>query len=313
MSVVRTVFLGTPDIAAHCLKALHGDEHFQVVGIVSQPDRPAGRKMQLKASAVKAYAESQGLPVITPEKISDPRAMETVISWGGEVAVVVAYGQILKQQFLDLYPKRIVNIHTSLLPRWRGAAPIQRAIMAGDKETGVCLQIMTRKLDAGDVLGCRKIAIDDQITALDLHEKMKPLAADLLTVDFMDYLRGNLTPVAQDERLVTYAHKIEKSEGLIDWSQTSIEVYNRLRGLQMGPGAHTLRQGSPLKIHKVQLVSDGSSSTPGQVISVDRESFVVACGKGALRILEVQPASRARQTAATYLLGYSMKQGELLG
>lgn len=313
MSVIRTVFLGTPDFASACLQALLDDEHFQIVGVVSQPDRRSGRKMRLTPSPVKQLALDHDISVITPESINEKEALEYVKSWGAEAAVVVAYGQIVSQKFLDLYPKQVVNVHASILPRWRGAAPIQRAIMAGDNETGVSLQVMVKKLDAGDVLGSRKMAITDEMTAIDLHEKMKPLAADLLRVEFMDYLRGNLAPQPQDPSQVTYAHKLEKSEGVIDWSRSAREIFNRIRGLALGPGAFTLRDGKKLKVHKAQVKDVSSSALPGTVMQVDERSFVVACGEQALQIEEIQPESRARQQVADYLKGYSLKAGDKLG
>jgi len=303
--------MGTPEIAAYCLEKMLLDEHFEIVGVVSQPDRPAGRKMQLMASPVKEVAQRNNLRVITPEKASDPGVMEALAGLRAEVVVVVAFGQILSQKFLDQYPLRVVNVHASLLPRWRGAAPIQRAIMSGDRETGVCLQVMVKKLDAGAVLGARKILIRDDMDALSLHEAMKPLAADLLAVELMDYVRGNLTPEPQDESKVTLAPKIEKSEGLVDWKLSSREIFNRLRGLQLGPGAFTLREGKRLKLVRVEpLESAVVKGEPGSVIEVRADSFVVACGKGSLSVLSVQPESKGAMPSSEYLKGHALHVGE---
>ncbi len=310
MSLIRCLFLGTPDIAASCLKAMIADEHFEIVGVVSQPDRPAGRKMQLQASPVKSLALQHKIPVWTPEKVSQPEVIKELSALRAEVVVVVAFGQILTQEFLDAYPNRIVNVHASILPRWRGAAPIQRAIMAGDRETGVSLQVMVKKLDAGAILGSRKIKIEEHMNSVDLLEAMKPLAADLLAVELMDYCRGNLGPLPQDESLVTIAPKIEKSEGLIDWSEPAQQILNKLRGLAMGPGVHTRREGKPLKIHRAEVVSVQQKVKAGQVIQVDEDSFIVSCGGQALKVLEVQPESRARMSVKDYLKGYSLKPGD---
>lgn len=314
MSVIRVVFLGTPDIASYCLSSLIKDEHFQVVGVMTQPDRPAGRNMKLQASPVRQLAEKNALPVLTPEKVNTPEVLETIKTWRAEAAVVVAYGQILPQNFLDLFPNRVVNIHASLLPRWRGAAPIQRAIMEGDVDTGVSLQVVVKKLDAGDVLGTRKIKIQDE-DALEMLEKMKPLAADLLEVEFMDYLRGNLTATPQDEAKVTYAHKIDKSEGRVDWSLPAVTIYNHMRGLKMGPGAHTLISGKILKLHKAQVNESSGKKTarPGEVLESSPAGIKVACGDGVLLLTEVQPESKPKMKAADFLKGRKVEVGEVLG
>jgi len=311
MSKVRVLFLGTPDFAVESLQGLLNDEHFDVVGVVSQPDRPAGRKMQIKASPVKALALARGLKVFTPETVNSEEFRNLIAALGAESAVIVAFGQILGQKFLDLFPRGCVNVHGSLLPRWRGAAPIQRAVMEGDSETGVALQVMVKKLDAGPVLGVRKVALTDDIDAAILYERLKVLGADLLQVEYMDYLRGNLQPVPQDETAMTLAPKIDKGEGKIDWTQPARVIFNRIRGLAMGPVPFAMRAGVPLKIHKTRVISEASASgVPGQVLRVDSGSFQVACGQGVLEVLEVQPESRARQSVADYLRGYPLQSGD---
>lgn len=313
MSVIRTVFLGTPEIARHCLESLLADEHFKIVGVITQPDRRAGRKMKLTPSPVKELALAHKIPVLTPVNFKDPELLAEIAGWGAEAGVVVAFGQILPQSFLDIYPRQVVNVHTSLLPHWRGAAPIQRSIMAGETETGVSLQVMVKKLDAGDVIGVRRLQVPESMNAVDLHDAMKPLAADLLRVEFMDYLRGNLVPTPQDDSQVTYAHKIDKQEGLIDWRRPAIQILNQMRGLALGPGVYTTRQGKKLKLHRAQVESYSKKTTPGQVIVVDGDSFLVASGVDALRVETVQPESRAQMSVKDYLRGYPIKPGEKLG
>jgi methionyl-tRNA formyltransferase len=310
MSKVRILFLGTPEFAVASLQRLIDDDHFEIVGVVSQPDRPAGRKMQLQPSPVKELALKHGLRVFTPETVNTSEFRDQMATLGAEAAAVVAFGQILGQKFLDLFRRGCVNVHASVLPRWRGAAPIQRAVMAGDQESGVALQTIVRKLDAGPLLGIRRIAIPDEMNAMQLHDELKVLGADLLHIEFMDYLRGNLQPLPQDETQVTIAPKIEKAEARIDWSQPARTVHNRVRGLQMGPFAFTTRAGSPLKIHRTRVVDESKSNSAGVVLSVDASSFVIGCGTGAVEVLEAQPESRARMSAADYMRGYPVKIGD---
>lgn len=314
MSRVRAVFLGTPEIARTCLESMIKDPHFEIVGVVTQPDRPAGRKMQLQPSPVKTLVQPLGIPVLSPENINSDEVLAQIAEFRAEVAVVVAFGQILKKKFLGMYPERVVNVHASVLPRWRGAAPIQRAIMEGDTETGVCLQVMVRKLDAGPVLGARRFAIPPEMTAIESYRKCEALGADLLAVELMDYIRGNLTPVPQDEAQVTYAHKIEKGEALVDWTADATTVHNRVRGLAMGPQAFTYHNGKILKLHKTVPHSKHSASLrPGQVLEVTEKSLLVQCGKGSLELLNVQPESRSAMLIAEFLRGYPVKAGDSFG
>ncbi|MBX3022167.1 MAG: methionyl-tRNA formyltransferase [Bdellovibrionales bacterium] len=315
MSRIRALFLGTPDIARFCLEAMIKDPHFEVVGVVTQPDRPAGRKMQLQPSPVATLVEPLGIPILKPEKVSAPEVLAQIQALHAEVVVVVAFGQILKQSFLDLFPGKVVNVHASLLPRWRGAAPIQRALMNGDTETGVCLQVMVKKLDAGPVLGARKIPLPLEANAFDLYKQCEALGAQLIAVDLMDYLRGNLTAEPQDETQVTIAPKIEKSESEIDWSRDAMSIHNQVRGLVMGPVAQTRRGGKIVKIHKTwpQDSAGVASLRPGQVLSVSEKSLIVQCGKGSLELLELQPESRAKMPCGEYLRGYPVQAGDLFG
>lgn len=328
MSVVRVVFMGTPEFAKFHLESLLGDDHFSVVGVVSQPDRKQGRKMRLTPSPVKALALESSIPVLTPEKFNSEDVFEQVASWKPEVIVVVAYGQIISSKFLNKYPDKVFNVHGSLLPQWRGAAPIQRALEAGDKTSGVCLQVMVRKLDAGAVLGERKISLDDKINAIELHDKLKVLGAELLHIELMDYIRGNLSPVPQDEEKVTYAHKLDKSESLIDWSRHSLDIHNKIRGFVLGPGCFSKLSGKKVKIHKTRILSNQDVESipnlelkksliefePGEVVAVGVSEVVVKCGEQSLLgLLVIQPESKPRLKVIEFLKGNSINQGDRFG
>ncbi|QDK38539.1 methionyl-tRNA formyltransferase [Bdellovibrio sp. NC01] len=314
MSKVRVCFLGTPEFAVTSLKSLLSDEHFEVVGVVTQPDRPAGRKLQLTPSPVKQVAQMNGLKVLAPESLkSNPLILEEIRNWGAEVAVVVAFGQILTQEFLDSFRFGCVNVHGSVLPRWRGAAPIQRAIEAGDVESGVTLQKMVKKLDAGDIIGIRRVKITPEMDAMQLHDQLAVLGAELLKVELMDYVRGNLAPIPQDESQVTFAKKIEKHESQIDWSTSAKAIDGKVRGFVYGPGVYTLLQGKKLKIHRVQPVSGVTTVEPGTITSVQPDYISVATGEGILKLFEVQPESRTRMPVADFLKGHDLKVGDKLG
>lgn len=328
MSKIRVAFFGTPEYAAICLKSLLLDEHFEVAGVVTQPDRPAGRKLMLTPSAVKQVALSQGLKVLAPESLkTNPLIVDEIKSWRADVAVVVAFGQILTESFMSIFPFGCVNVHASLLPRWRGAAPIQRAIEAGDLETGVALQKMVKKLDAGDVLGFRKVSITPEMTALELHDLLAEQSKGLLEVELMDYVRGNLAGTPQDEAFVTYAKKIEKSESSLDLKQSAQQIHNKVRAFTWGPGNFVVYQGKKIKIHRTQVldslaslgsevisaaqsVSAKSKFIPGQVVQADDKGLVIQTGQGLLSLLELQPESRNRQNFQEFLKGHPLKVGD---
>ena len=312
MSVVRAVFMGTPEFARYHLEQLYSDPHYEVVGVVTQPDRKQGRKLKLTPSPVKKIATEHGTPIISPEKFNNQEAYDVIKSWKPEIIIVVAYGQIISSKFLKLYPNKIVNVHASLLPRWRGAAPIQRALISGDIETGVSLQVMKKKLDAGDVIGERKVSISEDVDSIGLHDQLKVLGADLLYVELMDYVRGNLTPVVQDENFVTYADKLQKSESLINWKQSALEIHNLVRGMQLGPGTFTLFNGSKVKIHKTKVINSESDGI-GYVMNSENDELIIGCGKNSLQVLIIQPESRSRMSVADFLKGHPINKGEVFG
>ena len=322
MSVVRIIYLGTPDFAVAPLEALAKDSHFEIVRVFTQPDRPAGRNLNLRPSPVKEKALELGLSVASVEDINAPEVLEQIRQLNVESAVVVAFGQILKTPFLELFVHPAVNVHSSLLPRWRGAAPMQRAILEGDAETGVALQVMALKLDAGPVLGVRKVALTDDIDITRLYDILKQKACELLQIEFMDYVRGYLQGLEQNPSLVTVARKIKKEEGEIIWSEGARQVFNRIRALKGWPGTWTYRDGKPLKVVNAVLVEGvavPSGSLPGMVLAAGADGIDVVCGateggtRELLRVTEVQPESRAAMKVADYLRGYPLKQGDIFG
>ncbi|MCP5267624.1 MAG: methionyl-tRNA formyltransferase [Zoogloeaceae bacterium] len=300
---MRLIFAGTPEFAAVALSALLTAGH-EVVLVLTQPDRPAGRGMSLQASPVKQLALSHGLPVFQPASLKDVDAQAVVRQANAELMVVAAYGLILPQAVLDMPASGCLNIHASLLPRWRGAAPIQRAILAGDAQTGVCIMQMEAGLDTGPVLLSEAIDIAEDDTAASLHDRLALLGGQLI-VSALDQLP--LPAELQPESGVTYAAKIEKAESVIDWSRSAIEVSRQVRAFNPFPGSATSLDGVTVKIWQAAVV-DGCG-VPGQVLSVSRDGIVVACGEGALLIRTLQKAGGKRLSAAQFIAGHALCAG----
>lgn len=316
MSRIRVCFLGTPAFAETHLQVLLQDRQFEVVGVVTQPDRPAGRKMQLTPSPVKTLALQNNIPVLTPENLrKEPEIFEQVKAWKADIAVVVAFGQILAQEFLDSFKFGAVNVHGSLLPLWRGAAPIQRAIEAGDEVTGVSLQQMVKKLDAGPVIAERKVRLDNLITATELYNQLAILGCELLSQELPRYVKGEIKATLQDEAKVTYAKKIEKEESLLNWQMPAMQIHNRVRAFSMGPGTYVMLQGKRLKIHKTKVLTDASSlELAGKIALLSKNELVIYTSQGQISLLEVQPESKPKMSIAdflkAYLLQYPLNKGD---
>lgn len=312
MSVVRVCFLGTPDFAAQHLQALIDDAHYEIVGVVTQPDRPSGRKMQLIPTPVKTLAISHQLPLLSPENLKkDLSALEIIKSWNAEIAVVVAFGQILSEEFLSLFPLGAVNVHGSLLPLWRGAAPIQRALQAGDAVTGVSLQKMVLKLDAGAVIGERKINLDDRITAIELYQRLADLGCQMLHVELMDYVRGNLAPHEQDESQVTIARKISKEESLLDFKKSAWDLHNTVRAFNKGPGTYVPYQGKRLKVVETYFKREDSHVKIGEISDLSNEGIFIQTGSGQLILKTVQPESKNKMSSLDFQKSVTLKKGDL--
>ena len=305
---MRIIFAGTPDFAARAMEALLAAGH-EIVLVLTQPDRPAGRGMVLQASAVKKVALTHGIPVFQPERLKDPATHAPIRAacgeGGAELMVVAAYGLILPQAVLDLPRRGCINIHASLLPRWRGAAPIQRAIEAGDAQTGITIMQVEARLDAGPMLLAEAIAIGADDTAGDLHDRLAALGARLVVAALARF--DQLLPVAQPEDGVTYADKIAKAEARLDWNQPAAILARRLRAFNPFPGAVVTLAGEPVKAWRGDVVA--GSGRPGQVLAADTSGIVVACGEGALRLTELQKPGGRRVTAADFLHGSSLRPG----
>lgn len=304
---MRVIFAGTPEFAAQALAAIIAAGH-EIPLVLTQPDRPAGRGMSLQPSAVKKLAVAHGLAVFQPLSLKDAEAQSRLADLQADVMVVAAYGLILPQAVLDLPRHGCLNIHASLLPRWRGAAPIQRALLAGDAQTGVCIMQMEAGLDTGPVLLREAFPIEDEDTTASLHDKLASCGAALI-VKALDGLP--LAFETQPEAGVTYAHKIEKAEALIDWSRSAAELDRHVRAFNPFPGAQTQLGGQTVKLWQARPVA--GRGEPGQVLAVDREQIVIACGAGALAVSELQKAGGKRLPVQQFLAGNALSVGDRFG
>jgi methionyl-tRNA formyltransferase len=305
---VRIIFAGTPPFAAAALDAL-ADAGHDIVLVLTQPDRPAGRGMKLTPSAVKQAALARGLPVFQPSSLKTPAAQEELRAAGADVMVVAAYGLILPQAVLDLPRFGFLNIHASLLPRWRGAAPIQRAILAGDAETGITIMQMDAGLDTGAMLSKTVVPIRDSDTAASLHDTLAAAGAVAIVAALANY--PALKPEPQDDAQATYAAKLAKDEAQLDWGQSAAVLARAVRAYHPVPGAWTLLDGTPLKIWAAQ--AESGSGAPGEILRADADQLIVACGSGALALQEIQPAGSKRMSAAAFLAGRPLPPGTRLG
>lgn len=304
---LRIVFMGTPDFAVPTLSEIVGQGH-EVVAVYTRPPAEAGRGMELKPSPVHAMAERFGLPVLTPKTLRTDEAAEIFRSHGADVAVVVAYGMLLPKAILDAPELGCLNLHASLLPRWRGAAPIQRAIMAGDKQTGVAVMKMEEGLDTGPVAMVERVAIAPEMNAGELHDRLMVLGADLMVRALAALSRGGLSFTPQPEEGVTYAHKLKNEDALIDWSKAAQAVHDHIRGLSPFPGAFfTADFGKGQERVKVLKATLGTGSgQPGTLLD---GNGTISCGDGSVRLIQVQRAGKAPVAAEEFLRGVRLGPG----
>lgn len=326
---MKVVFMGTPDFAVGALEAIMEAGH-QVTAVVTQPDKPKGRGKEVQMSPVKACALSHDIPVFQPVKIREPEAVETLRTYQADIFVVAAFGQILSEKILTMPKYGCVNIHASLLPKYRGAGPIQWAVINGEKITGVTIMQMDKGVDTGDMLFKAEVPIASDETADTLHDKLAAAGAGLIVEALAKIETGDVTPVKQNDEEASHAKMLQKSMGKIDWQMETERLDCLIRGLISWPGAFTLFRGKTLKIWREEVVSEQKladfeklsgqnqegfirNGPPGTVIRVEKDAFYVQTGDGILRLTEVQPEGKKRMAVKDFLLGYPVKAGEQLG
>ena len=304
---MRIVFMGTPDFAEASLRKLI-DERFDVVGVFTQPDKPQNRGMKLVPPPVKVLAESAGIPVYQPERMRTGEAMDILRALRPDILAVVAYGKILPQEMLELPKYGAVNVHGSLLPKYRGAAPIQWAVLNGDQTTGVSTMFLSAGMDEGDVILSRETAIGEQETAGELFDRLALMGADLLVETLRAIEAGTAPRTPQNHAEATYTRQLTKELCPIDWTRTPREIVKHVCGLSPWPVATTQLQGTDFKIHKAEIAEGTTDAAPGTVVAAGKQGVEVACGNGGVvRILELQVAGKKRMAAGDYLLGHPMQ------
>lgn len=315
---MRVLFMGTPDFAVPTLQALIESEH-EVIGVVTQPDKPKGRGGKLQCSPVKEMAVGAGLPVYQPAKVRDEAFLFELRTLYPDVIVVVAFGQILPKEILEIPEYGCLNVHASLLPKLRGAAPIQWSVIQGDEESGVTIMQMNEGLDTGDILLMEKYRLDEKETGGSLFEKLSVLGGPMILKVLKDAEEGNLHPVPQNDEEHTYAKMLSKATGKMDFSRPAVELERLVRGLNPWPSAFCFLEGKMLKIWEAEVVSEEELTdedkfkNPGTVLSVHKKDFWVKTGDGALRILSVQLEGKKRMESDAFLRGYDLQEGVILG
>lgn len=304
--------MGTSDFAVPSLLGLFQDGH-RIVGVVSQPDRARGRGKKVRPTPVKEMAVEMGLAIFQSNNIKSDEALEQIRQWDPEIIVVASYGQIIPPAILDYPPHGCINVHASLLPRHRGAAPVQRAIMAGDEGSGVTIMYMEKGLDTGDIIAQKAVDIGEEMDSGLLERILAQMGAELLLQVIKEMESGPPQRRKQDDALATYAHMLSKEDELIDWNRSAGDILNQVRAMSPVPGAYTLLDGGKVKIFSVRVIPEILAGEIGQVVSVTDESFLVKTGNGMLEILEIQKEGKNRIKAGDFLRGYRQLEGRVLG
>ena len=311
---MRIVFMGTPDFAVGSLKALAEAGKYEIVSVITQPDRPKGRGRQMLMTPVKEYALSQGYEVHQPQRVKTPEFVAQLREMNPDLIVVAAFGQLLSQEILSMPKYGCINVHASLLPKYRGAAPIHYAIMQGEKESGVTIMQMDIGMDTGDMLKKVVVPISENMTMGELHDELKVKGAELLLEVIDEIDAGKAQPEKQNEEEATYASLLKRDMERIDWSKAAADIHNLIRGFNPAPGAFTkLPDGKNLKIWGSRLTDKTAAAEPGTVVEATKHSFFVACGEGVLEIIEVQPESKKRMAAQVFINGRGVQVGDVLG
>lgn len=304
--------MGSADFAVPSLMILY-ENGFEISGVITQPDREKGRGQKISATPVKRLAESLGLPVFQPNKVNDPESVETIREMRPDIIVVVAFGQILKEQLLGLAPLGAINVHGSLLPKYRGAAPIHWAIYNGENITGVTTMYMDKGMDSGDIIYQSQTEIQESDDVGSLHDRLMVMGADLL-VKTINAIKNCTAPrIEQDSSQCTYAPLLKKENELINWQRGSRDIFNHIRGFSPWPGAYTALKQRRIKLFRTECLDIKIETDPGTVIAIDKTGISVACGDGAVLIRELQPEGKARMTADAFSRGYQIKPGDIMG
>lgn len=309
---MRIAFMGTPDFSVECLKALVNSKH-EIVGVFCQPDKPVGRKQELKMPDVKVEALKHDLPIFQPTTLRNGKGVEILSEIKPDLVIVVAYGKILPADFLKFPKYGCINIHASILPKYRGASPIHRSVLNGDSETGVTSMQMDEGVDTGDILLVKKIPIGINDTTLEMFEKLSVLGAQVLieTIDLLE--KGELKPIKQDDSKATHAGMLSKEEGLVDWSESAFSIHNKIRGLYSWPGAFTKLEGKTLKLQKAVLSDKKGNNIPGEIVCADGK-IIVSCGdNNCIELKEIQLEGKKRMEASAFLNGHKLSVGTVLG
>lgn len=302
--MTKLIFMGTPDFSATVLKGLLADDRYELLAVVTQPDRAVGRKKEIRMTPVKEVALAHELPVYQPEKLSGSSELEELMMLGADGIVTAAFGQFLPTKLLDSV-SFAVNVHASLLPKYRGGAPIHYALINGDREAGVTLMEMVKEMDAGDMIAKAAVAITDEDNVGTLFEKLAVVGRDLLLENLPAYMAGELKPEAQDPSQVTFSPNISPEEERLNWEKTNRQVFNQIRGMYPWPVAHTLLNGERFKIYEASLAE--GSGQPGEIIALGKKELIVATGEGAIALKTVQPAGKPQMGVADFLNGFGRK------
>jgi methionyl-tRNA formyltransferase len=311
---MNVVFMGSPEIVVPSLKAVMESPH-RVVGVVAQPDKPVGRGLEMHSPSLAGFAKEKGLPLFQPASIrKNPEFLETLRSLKPDVIAIAAYGQILPKEILDLPPHGCINVHFSLLPKYRGAAPLQWALINGDEDTGVTIfRLKDGTVDSGPILMQKKVMVHDEDNADILGKRLAVIGAELLIETLDGLADGSLEAVPQNDRLATRAPMLKKEDGHVDWTRKAKAVWGQIRGMTPWPGAFTSLKGKRLKIHAAELVDHPKKGEPGEILEVTDDGLQVACGQGSLLIKDLQLEGGKRLAAAVFLKGHPLAPGERLG